>query len=78
MNGAPPVSSEVLAEIHRGPKARVVVARDVWEDGTKSVNLGVYRSAVDGHWTRRRSVTLYATDIPDVIAALERAREILT
>ncbi len=77
MNGAAPVSSEVLVEVRRGPRARLLVELDTWPSGPKSVNVGAYKSAEDGHWTRRRSVTLYADDLPDVISALERARGIL-
>lgn len=78
MNGADPVASEVLAEIRRGPKSRVVVDLDTWPSGPQSINVGIFKSAdSDGHWFRRRSITLYRDDIPELIAALEKAREVL-
>lgn len=75
MSGEPPVSSEVLADIPRGPKARVIVRSDEWQDGQRSVNVAVHRLKPSGEWYARRSVTIYPGEIDALISALERARE---
>jgi hypothetical protein len=79
VNGAAPVASEVLAEIRRSPKSRIVVDLDTWPSGPRSINVGIFKSAdSDGHWFRRRSITLYREDLPELIAAIEKARGVLS
>lgn len=70
MNGQAPVSCEVLVEVSRGPRGRVIVRRDVWPDGRASIHLAVQRRQAAGKWCSRSFVTLYVHDLPDVIAAL--------
>ena len=73
MNNLPPVASENLLTLPRGPTSRLYVQLDTWDDGKRTVKIATARPSVKGDICR--SVTIYPDELRGIAIALAAAHK---